>query len=257
MSHKQNLHSQEGGVYIVSQAPGFGITLAYGDTVPASGSTGFNKGCLFIQTDGTNEATVLYTNAAGTITSSSFAAIDLNVTELALLSGLTAEAAELNIMDGVLATTAEINRAADVSTRIVSLAVSTSITELLHDNKTIVMSGAGMARTFTLPAATGSGAKFKFVVGEVNTSNYVIKSVVGTDLMEGGIFGCDGGGVTAPLIWAAGATDDTITLNGTTSGGVSIGDWIELQDISATGWHVNGVVTQSGMEITPFSDSVA
>lgn len=155
------------------------------------------------------------------------------------------------------ATPLELNRATDVSSRLVSLAVSTSITEAAHEGRTIVMSGAGGARTFTLPAATGGGGKYRFVVGEVNTSGYLIKSVAGADLMKGCIIGNDGGGVTTPLVWAAGATDDTITLNGTTTGGVSIGDWVELEDISATGWAVRGVVQQSGSEATPFSDTVA
>lgn len=160
-------------------------------------------------------------------------------------------------LSGLLATAAEINRATDVSTRLVTLAVTSAITEALHEGRTVLMTGAGAARTFTMPAATGSGMRYRFVVGEVNTSGYLIKSVVGTDLMKGCIIGDDGGGVTTPLIWAAGSTDDTITLNGTTSGGVSIGDWVELEDITATAWAVRGIIQQSGSEITPFSDSVA
>jgi hypothetical protein len=157
------------------------------------------------------------------------------------------------------ATPLEINRACDVSGRVVSLAVSTAITEAAHDGKTILMSGAGGARTFTLPAATGSGMRLRFVVGEVNTSNYVIKSVVGTDLMEGIIIGASttDSATDAARTWLSGATDDTITLNGTTTGGVAVGDWVELEDLSATGWYVRGMITQSGAEATPFSDTVA
>jgi len=173
------------------------------------------------------------------------------------VDGTAVSATDIGAVVGVIATPAEINRVADVSTRIVSLAVSTAITLAAHEGKTIVMSGAGAARTFTLPAATGSGARYRFVVGEVNTSGYLIKSVVGTDLMKGVILGDDGGGLTTALVWAAGATDDTITLNGTTTGGVSIGDWVELEDITATAWAVRGVVQQSGSEATPFSDTVA
>jgi hypothetical protein len=159
----------------------------------------------------------------------------------------------------ITATATEINRVADASGRVVSLAVSTAITEAAHDGKTILMSGAGSARTFTLPAATASGMRLRFVVGEVNTSNYVIKSVVGTDLMEGMIIGASttDSATDAPRTWLSGATDDTITLNGTTTGGAAVGDWIELEDLSATGWYVRGMVTQSGSEATPFSDSVA
>lgn len=173
---------------------------------------------------------------------------------------VTATAAELNAsVGGLTATTAEINRAADVSTRLVTLAVTTTITEAAHEGRTVVMTGAGAARTFTLPAATGGGGRYRFVVGEVNTSNYLIKSVAGADVMRGTILGASttDSATDAARTWLAGATDDTITLNGTTTGGVAIGDWIELEDISATGWFVRGFVTQSGTEATMFSDTVA
>lgn len=157
------------------------------------------------------------------------------------------------------ATALEINRSSDVSTRTVTLAVTTPITEAAHEGRTVVMTGAGGARTFTLPAATGGGGRYRFVVGEVNTSNYLIKSVAGADLMKGFIIGASttDSATDAPRTWSPGATDDTITLNGTTTGGVAIGDWIELEDISATAWAVRGCITQSGAEATPFSDTVA
>jgi hypothetical protein len=165
----------------------------------------------------------------------------------------------LHDLSGLLATAAEINRAADVSTRIVGLAVDTAITELLHDGKTIWMTGAGGARTFTLPAATGGGAKFRFVVGEVNTSNYIINSVVGTDLMRGTVIGASttDSATDAARTWTAGASDDSVLLNGTTTGGVNVGDWVEFEDTSATTWAVRGVITQSGAEATPFRNAVA
>lgn len=155
----------------------------------------------------------------------------------------------------VTASAAELNRLV-VSARVVNLAVSTSITLALHDVKTLVMGGAGSARTFTLPAASGSGAKFRFVVGAVNTSNYLIKSVSGADVMGGTIFTLSDNSA-AVLAYKAGATDDTITLNGTTTGGVSIGDWVQLEDIATNRWAVTGLTTSSGTEATPFSDTVA
>lgn len=154
------------------------------------------------------------------------------------------------------ASAAELNRAAQVSSRIVNLAVSTSITLAAHDGKTIVMGGAGSARTFTLPASTGSGAKFKFKIGAVNTSNYLIKSVAGTDVMKGTVLMLSDNSA-AVLGYSAGSTDDTITLNGTTTGGVKVGDWIELEDVAANTWAVTGILTGSGTEATPFSDTVA
>jgi len=192
---------------------------------------------------------------AGTVSADQAVVVDenshfdvANVTTLAI----GASGAEV----AVLATPTEINRVCDASTRIVTVVAATlAVTEALHDGKTIVMDQAdGIA--ITLPAATGSGMRLRFVVGSVSTTGYVIKSVVGTDLMEGCIIGNDGAAVTTSWRWQAGAGDDTITLNGTTSGGVDIGDWVELEDISAVGWAVRGIVSQSGNEETPFSNTV-
>ena len=160
---------------------------------------------------------------------------------------------------GLLATAAELNRAADVSTRIVTITATGEITELLHEGKTCLLGevGGDALVTLTMPAATGGGGRYRFVVDVVNTSSYVFKAVSGADLFQGAIIGNDGGGVTTPLRWQAGATDDTLTLNGTTQGGVTRGDWVEFEDISTTCWAVRGVVSQSGNEATPFSDTVA
>jgi len=174
-------------------------------------------------------------------------------------NGAVIDLTELGSLNGLTSTTAELNRATDISARIVTLAVTTAITEALHEGRTIIMTGAGTARTFTLPAATGGGGKYRFVVGEVNTSNYLLKSVAGADLMQGTLMAASttDSATDAARTWRSGASDDTITLNGTTTGGVKIGDWIELEDISATGWAVRGFVTQSGVEASMFSDTVA
>ena len=52
------------------------------------------------------------------------------------------------------------------------------------------------------------------------------------------------------------ASSDTITLNGTTTGGVNKGDWVELEDIASGIWGVTGLLTGSGTEATPFSAAV-
>lgn len=241
MSHGLNLHS---AVNVVAQVPGVGISIANGTSVPASGDVGYAPGCVYVKLDGTGESNVFYVNL-GTRASASFSAIDLNASEAALLSGL-------------LATSAEINRCCDVSTRTVPLAVSTAITEADHSSRTIVMGGAGSARTFTLPASS-VGLKFRFVVGAVNTSNYLIKSVTGADVFRGTILGASttDSANEAARTWPSGSTDDTITLNGTTTGGAKIGDYIDIECIAANAWHVSGFVTQSGVEATPFSDTVA
>jgi len=155
------------------------------------------------------------------------------------------------------ATAAELNNACDVSARMVAIDVSTSIVQATHEGKTLLMGGAGSARTHTLPAATGSGACYRFVVGAVNTSNYLIK-VTGNDVMHGNII-TNSTGDTPDLAhpWPTANDSDTITLNGTTTGGAAIGDFIQLQDVAADKWAVFGVTSSSGTEATPFSATVS
>jgi len=174
---------------------------------------------------------------------------------------VTSSAAELNVNDGLTATAAELNSAADTSTRIVTEAgTALSITVALHDKRFIVMSetGGDAAATYTLPASAGTGATFKFFVGVINTSNYLIKVANASDVMYGNII-TSSTGDTPDLgqPWTTGATADTITLNGTTTGGVAIGDWVELTDIITNVWAVTGVTTSSGTEATPFSATVS
>jgi hypothetical protein len=169
-------------------------------------------------------------------------------------TAVTASAAELNIMDGVLATAAEINRVADVSTRIVTLTGDTTIAAATHEGKTLLLGevGGNAQLTATLPAATGSGARYRFVVSVVNTSNYIV-AANGTDVLKGVVVTLDNDS-NAATAYAASGTDDKITLNGTTTGG-QIGDWLEFEDVLAATWHVTGMLlVPAGSNVAdPFS----
>lgn len=169
-------------------------------------------------------------------------------------TGYVAATAVTNL--GINATAAEINRAADVSARMVTLSGATSISEATHEGKVCLMTGTGSSLAQTLPAATGGGARYMFVVGAVNTSNHVIK-VTTNDVMYGNII-TNSTGDTPDLAqpWPTAVDSDTITLNGTTTGGAAVGDWVECIDIAADKWLVRGVTTSSGSEATPFSATV-
>ena len=62
-----------------------------------------------------------------------------------------------------------------------------------------------------------------------------------------------------PNVFHTGASADTITLNGTTTGGGMIGDYIELIDIATNRWAVNGMVTcpAGSDDATMFSATVS
>ena len=69
---------------------------------------------------------------------------------------------------------------------IITLTATASITTAAHSGRTLLMGevGGDAAATFTLPAATGTGSVFKFVVSVVNTSNYLIKVADVTDNID-------------------------------------------------------------------------
>ena len=111
--------------------------------------------------------------------------------------------------------------------------------------------------TVTLPAAVGSGAKFKFRVSVLATSNnHIVKVANAVDVFQGIILA---GGDTATTVlnhWATAASSDTITLNRTTTGSTQLGEWIEVEDVAPGIWQVFGVLEQTGTEATPFSATV-
>jgi hypothetical protein len=152
----------------------------------------------------------------------------------------------------------DIVRKASVATRnvLVSTAAFT-VVQNTHEGRNLILSNAGVATTVTLPAATGSGAIYRFTVGAVNTSGYVIKVPVGTNLFKGTVLNTKQDGTGVMRGFTNGATDDTITLNGTTTGGAFVGDYIEIQDIAALTWATSGSVTATGVVASPFSDTVA
>jgi len=123
-----------------------------------------------------------------------------------------------------------------------------------HAGRTIVISAvAGCA--VTLPAATGTGSVYRFIIGATITSNSTtIKVANSTDVMSGRAFVISDG-AAAVLGYATGATSDTITLNGTTLGGL-IGDHIEIIDAIAGTFAVRVFTAATGTEATPFSATV-
>lgn len=138
----------------------------------------------------------------------------------------------------------------------VTLTVTTSLFPRIHAGKNLIMSLAGGARTYTLPASTGSGDKYRFTVGIVNTSNYIVKVANSSDVIQGNVLFETDDASNVPQTFTTVAASDTVTLNGTTTGGVSKGDWFEVQDVAANLWVITGILSASGTEATPFSATV-
>lgn len=132
-----------------------------------------------------------------------------------------------------------------------------AFTAATHDGKVFVNTRtAGV--TVTLPAAEGTGARF-IIVNRADLSGNMVVQVTGDDKFIGCLMGISTGD-TPDLAqpWAAGASDDTVTLNGTTSGGEGgAGDIIEVIDVAVNIWLIDGRIFQSGTEVTPFSSVVS
>ena len=120
-----------------------------------------------------------------------------------------------------------------------------------YNGKVIPLNRAG-GITVTLPAATGSQAVLRFIVGTTFTSNGVIQVANATDVMAGpAAVGGSTGSVFSTL-----PASDTITMNGSTTGGLA-GSYIELLDVAAGDWIVRAALVGSGSPATPFSAAVS
>ncbi len=115
----------------------------------------------------------------------------------------------------------------------------------------------------TLPAATGTGNRYKFMVGIAPTSvSWTFQVASATDYLRGGMM-CgtdDADSVGVTFVTATTGTvsteSDTMIWNRTTTGVAAIGDWVEFIDIVAATWSIFGYMTTTGAEATPFSAAV-
>ena len=134
-----------------------------------------------------------------------------------------------------------------------------AVTIVEHAGRTLLLGevGGNAALTLTLPAATGTGAVYKFIVSVTNTSNYKIQVADATDTIDGIMLYLDEDG-TAITGFPTVAASDTITLNGGTTGGI-VGDYLELIDIATNQYHVRGVmrVAAGANPATPFTAAVS
>lgn len=130
-----------------------------------------------------------------------------------------------------------------------------SATLTRSDAATILTVNAAAGLTLTLPAAGGLGDMFRIFIGTtVTTPSVIIKVANSSDIMAGlAISAADGGDTVNG--WETASTSDTITLNGTTTGGIK-GDYVELVDCAANTWAVIVRSSSTGTEATCFSATV-
>lgn len=140
-------------------------------------------------------------------------------------------------------------------------AATLTVTAAAHAGRTIVLNRAG-GITVTLPAATGTGNKYKFIVGTaLSAASHVIAVASNTDYMRGVSIVFSDNAANAVIGWATADTgtvateSDTITLDGSTTGGLK-GAFVRLRDVATNLWQVSVVSDASGTEASPFSATV-
>jgi hypothetical protein len=155
----------------------------------------------------------------------------------------------------VTATAAEINNACDVSTRLVSIADGTntlSLTAATHANRIVSVLDATLA--ITLPEATGTGDSYTILQAIAATSSTIVTADTANAGFHGFIMGSDTD-AAGNFNWVATGTQDTITYDGTATGG-KIYDWIRVTDVATDAWLLEGNIKQSGgSEVTPLSSA--
>lgn len=129
-----------------------------------------------------------------------------------------------------------------------------AINPAIHHGRTIYLNATPI--TVTLNQATGSGARYRFVVGVAATATQTVIQVANaTDVMKGVFYAATTTSDNAEAFIAS-ATSDTISLNGTTKGGV-VGDVVEIEDVASGVFVVTGFTAPTGTEATPFSAAVS
>lgn len=146
-------------------------------------------------------------------------------------------------------------RLARLNPGFVVMAATQSLSKGVHDGKTLLMNVL-TGTTVTLPPATGSGCKLRFVTTVAPTSgSNVIKVQNTTDVMIGSVnIDIAAGGALSNFPTAA--TSDTITMNRTTTGAAANGELLEFEDVAAGFWHVCASLKGTASPATPFSAGV-
>ena len=194
---------------------------------------------------------------------------DINIgTDIGLTFGNDGEKIEGDGTDLTIASSGDLNItntgtmviSGSVKRALVTIAATDNITQIEHAGRVNLLGevGGNALVTLTLPAATGSGLEYKFIVSVVNTSSYKIQVADATDTIDGSVNILDAD-ANAQTAFVTAADSDTVTLNGTTSGGGSIGDTITLTDIATNQYAIEGqlVCAAGSNPATPFTAAVS
>jgi len=134
------------------------------------------------------------------------------------------------------------------STAVVNITTETTLTYADHVGRIIEVNDADGA--VTLPSITSDtiGAEYTFFIG-TDATDLDIKTD-GTDKFVGSVSVAG----TTTKAFAPGATNDVISMNGTTTGG-DANSVVKVVALATAEYMVQGVLIGSGTVVTPFADS--
>ena len=192
---------------------------------------------------------------AAPISSPAFTTPSLGVATATSINGLTitTSTGTLTIPNGVTLTgpaasgTVAVNSPAPV-------AAGATLTLTATQSNGVILLNTAAGSTVTLPAATGSGNKYRFIVTTTTTSGaHKILAASSSDFINGLAFGENAG--TAKAFASAAATNHSIQMpfTGSQPSGGFIGDVFDVTDVAANLWNVNGLYQAGTTPTTPFS----
>jgi hypothetical protein len=136
------------------------------------------------------------------------------------------------------------------------LVAGASTTLTAGNNGQTILLNTAAGSVVTLPAATGSGVKFLFVVTTTTTSGaHKILAASTSDFLNGIVTGENAN--TAKCFASAAATNHSIQMpfSGSQPSGGFIGDWFQFEDVATNLWSVQGMYQAGTTPTTPFSSA--
>ena len=145
---------------------------------------------------------------------------------------------------------------------VVSLTADTTLTVAAHAGKVLITNDAD--GNFTLPSivvtapdadddpnqTNNLGATFTFIVVTAATDMDILTD--GTDKFVGGLYtGVDD---ATGKTFISGSSNDVITMNGSTKGGLA-GSIVKVTAMASAKYAVEGLILGSGTIVTPFADA--
>lgn len=134
----------------------------------------------------------------------------------------------------------------------ITITAATTLKRVPHAGVAVVLNST-TGRIITLPASAGNGDVYTLFIGTtVSSGSHVFQVANATDVLQGVVaLTTDIAGTPIPTT----TTSDTITMNGSTTGGV-VGTWIRVTDAIAGFWMLEGSLVCTGVESSPFSAAV-